>query len=57
MRWCGTWRMDPYSGEEIPGPRCCLAHMEKAEREEFLRQLGPGAEVDFRGVSFTPNCS
>jgi hypothetical protein len=32
---------------------CCLAHLSAADRTQALKALGPGADVDFRGTSFS----
>jgi uncharacterized protein YjbI with pentapeptide repeats len=38
----------------VPGHGLCLRHLDEPERRDTLAALAPGADVDFRGVHFTP---
>ena len=44
-------------GVKVTGYDRCLAHVAKADRANILSQLGPGANVDGRGIVFTESCS
>ncbi|MFI8447522.1 SAV_2336 N-terminal domain-related protein [Streptomyces erythrochromogenes] len=42
----------PCTGVRLPGHDVCLAHLEPDEEHAYLRTLGPGSPVDFRGTTF-----
>jgi uncharacterized protein YjbI with pentapeptide repeats len=41
------------TGVVVNGRDRCLAHLPATERDEVLRGLGPGADIDARGTEFT----
>lgn len=53
----GTTDEDPVGcrGRRIPGDIACLAHAANTDRAAYLAGLTPGADVDHRGTSFTPD--
>ncbi|MBO8191387.1 pentapeptide repeat-containing protein [Streptomyces oryzae] len=40
-------------GVHVPGHTACLAHLADADRDAYLADLSPGANVDHRGTTFT----
>ncbi|MFE0448595.1 hypothetical protein [Streptomyces fungicidicus] len=40
-------------GAHVPGHTACLAHLADADRDAYLAGLGPRANVDHRGTTFT----
>ncbi|MEU9783637.1 pentapeptide repeat-containing protein [Streptomyces phaeochromogenes] len=41
-------------GIHVPGHTACLAHLTDTDRDAYLAGLTPGASIDHRGTSFTP---
>ncbi|MYU36466.1 pentapeptide repeat-containing protein [Streptomyces sp. SID8358] len=42
-------------GIHVNGHTACLAHLPEADRTAYLATLSPGADIDHRGTSFTPD--
>ncbi|MER6187731.1 pentapeptide repeat-containing protein [Streptomyces sp. NPDC001652] len=40
-------------GIHVPGHTACLAHLADADRDAYLADLTPGANIDHRGTTFT----
>ncbi|MFJ3140251.1 pentapeptide repeat-containing protein [Streptomyces sp. NPDC086843] len=40
-------------GIQVPGNTACLAHLSNTDRDAYLADLSPGADIDHRGTSFT----
>ncbi|MGV9922131.1 hypothetical protein ACWDUK_33830, partial [Streptomyces cellulosae] len=40
-------------GIHVPGHTTCLAHLADADRDAYLAGLTPGANIDYRGTTFT----
>ncbi|WP_328448231.1 pentapeptide repeat-containing protein [Streptomyces sp. NBC_00386] len=40
-------------GVRVPGATRCLAHLSARKRHRYLARLGPGADLDHRGTTFT----
>ncbi|MFI5998560.1 pentapeptide repeat-containing protein [Streptomyces sp. NPDC051362] len=40
-------------GSHVPGHTACLAHLADTERNDYLRGLTPGTDIDHRGTPFT----
>ncbi|MFI1177230.1 pentapeptide repeat-containing protein [Streptomyces melanogenes] len=42
-------------GIQVPGHAACLAHLSDTDRDAYLAQLAPGADIDHSGTLFTPD--
>ncbi|MFJ5657249.1 pentapeptide repeat-containing protein [Streptomyces microflavus] len=40
-------------GIHVPGHTACLAHLADTDRDSYLNDLSPGADIDHRGTPFT----
>ncbi|WP_079031822.1 pentapeptide repeat-containing protein [Streptomyces specialis] len=53
----GASEHDPVGcrGIHVPGHTLCLAHLDTTARTAYLATLAPGAGIDHRGTTFTPD--